>query len=725
MPKSGLYIQLFSLHGLIRGEDIELGRDADTGGQVKYVLEIAKHLGEQKGIRKIDLFTRRIIDKNVSSDYSQAVEKVSEKVSIIRIQCGGKRYVRKEMLWPHLDEYVDKVVTHIKKTQDMPDVIHSHYADAGYVGLHLSKFFNIPHIHTGHSLGKDKKQKLTSAGVKPEIISKRYHLDKRIDVEEEVYNQASAIITSTNQEIEKQYGLYSIRNESKFAVIPPGIDLDIFYPYYHEDKIEDEDDEERELRLQARSTVVEELKRFFMIPEKPTILSICRPDKRKNIPGLIEAFGENKELQAIANLAIFAGIRRDISHKEDNEREVLVEILMLMDKYDLYGKLAIPKKHDFTYEIPELYRVVAEGKGVFVNSALFEPFGLTLIEAASCGLPIVSTQFGGPQDIIKNCRNGVLVDVTKKGAIAKELRKILSHEDLWKKYSNNGIRLVREHYSWESHCKKYLSVVRKICKTKTDIKTTSKSQKLIGKRMAHLEKLVVLDIDDTLLGDPDALKKLSNLLRKHVKTVGFCVASGRTSESSLKVLREHKVPDPDIVISDVGSEIYYGSLLSRDQGWAAHISKNWDKEKIIELLKEFGFLKLQSKAAQKEYKISYFMDSKPHYLVAVNNHLNQYGCGYHLIYSHQKYLDILPYRASKGKALKYLANKWDIPLKNILTAGNSGNDASLLTCGAKALVVGNYNKELDYLRKSKKVYFSEECYGAGILDGIRHYKFLG
>jgi sucrose-phosphate synthase len=157
---------------------------------------------------------------------------------------------------------------------------------------------------------------------------------------------------------------------------------------------------------------MEKLLRFFINVDKPLILTLCRPAKRKNISGLITAYGEDKELQKKANLAIFAGIRENIQTMEDNEREVLTEILLLMDKYNLYGKMAIPKKHDSELEVPELYRIAAESGGVFVNAALTEPFGLTLIESAACGIPVVATDDGGPRDIIKNCQNGILVDVS-------------------------------------------------------------------------------------------------------------------------------------------------------------------------------------------------------------------------------------------------------------------------------------------------------------------------
>src|SRR5690554_4637006 len=129
--KRGLYIQLYSIHGLIRGNNLELGRDADTGGQTKYVLELANALSEDERVERVELVTRQIKDKKVSGDYSIPEEKINDKFSIIRIRCGGGKYIRKELLWNHLEEFVDKSVKYIKSKSRMPDIIHSHYADAG------------------------------------------------------------------------------------------------------------------------------------------------------------------------------------------------------------------------------------------------------------------------------------------------------------------------------------------------------------------------------------------------------------------------------------------------------------------------------------------------------------------------------------------------------------------------------------------------------------------
>ncbi|HKI48299.1 MAG TPA: glycosyltransferase, partial [Desulfobacteria bacterium] len=137
-----------------------MGRNADTGGQVKYVLELAEHLSQRSEVARVDLFTRQIRDKQFSEDYSQPVEPISEKARIVRIPCGGGRYIRKELLWPHLDEFIDKTLKFIKRENLDPYLIHGHYADAGYVAMHLASLYGVPFVFTGHSLGKVKREKL-------------------------------------------------------------------------------------------------------------------------------------------------------------------------------------------------------------------------------------------------------------------------------------------------------------------------------------------------------------------------------------------------------------------------------------------------------------------------------------------------------------------------------------------------------------------------------------
>jgi sucrose-phosphate synthase len=674
-------------------------------------------------VNKVDLFTRLIRDKTVSDDYSQPIEQVTPSFRIVRIQCGGRKYIRKELLWPHLDEFVDKTVKFIKREGAIPDIVHGHYADAGYVALQLSELFGIPLFFTAHSLGKTKYQKLIDDGMQEKDIIKKYKIDYRINIEERVLRHANRVITSTNQEIRQQYGMYKNRDYPKFCVIPPGVDLDKFYPFYH-DMLPETNTDETDLHAQA--SILQELNRFFKQPEKPLVLALCRPDKKKNIAGLIKAYGEDLELQAIANLAVFAGIRKDISDKEEDTRDVLTEMLLLMDKYDLYGNMAIPKKHDFEHEVPALYRIAAKTKGVFVNVALTEPFGLTLIEASACGLPIIATNDGGPKDIVKNLKNGILVDPSNSRKVASAIKKMIVDNSKWKQFSQKGTLNIQKHYTWPAHTGIYYKQLKHLTTQNNDSGfADDRPVSPIGKRLAKLRYFLITDVDNTLIGgDIDDINMLTQWLEDNHKDVGFAISTGRTIDSVKSELKKHNVPGPDIIITSVGTEIYYGKGHHYDQGWDTHISNKWNRDKIKNVLDSVDFLTYQESKTQRQFKISYYMEpgkdrlAQIHVLLAVNK------CSYNLIYSHDQFLDVLPHRASKGKALRYLSYKWEIPLDNILVCGDSGNDEEMLRGDPLGVIVGNYSSELEKLRGLKNMYFATREFAGGIVEGIEHYKFI-
>lgn len=722
-----MYIQLFSIHGLIRGQSPELGRDADTGGQVKYVLELAKTLAQRADVDKVDLFTRFIEDKTVSPDYSRQIEPLGDKVRIVRIRCGGRRYIRKELLWPHLEEFIDKTIKFIKKEQHIPDVFHGHYADAGYVAMELAAAFDRPFVFTGHSMGRNKREKLLGEGLSLERINRQYRMDSRINVEEDIIEKAGLIITSTQQEIDKQYGLYQNYALGRYTVIPPGIDIDTFYPYYN---YQLDAEHIPEIVKQASVALLKELHRFWSQPEKPFILVLCRPDQRKNIAGLIEAYGTNPELQAIANLAVFAGIRQNIAKMEENERDVLTEMLLQMDRFDLYGKLAIPKKHDFATEVPSLYRLCAESRGVFVNPALVEPFGLTLIEASACGVPIVATKEGGPVDIIKNCNNGILVDARQPEDIGEAIKSILIDEKKWDMFSNNGITGVRNHYSWPSHCHNFVKElhdvfpeVREVDKRHAGERDANKKPSF-GARLTGLNKILITDIDNTLIGEDDSLHKLLKLLERYKSTLAWGVATGRSLDLALEAMSEHRIPIPDILICSVGTEIYYGPDLRKDKGWQKHISHRWKPEQVKEVLADLDFLTFQEAEGQRSVKISYYMEENADHLAEVHRRLQDNRLRCQVIYSHGQFLDILPHRASKGKAINYIRYKYEFPSSKIMVAGDSGNDEDMLKGKNNALVVGNHSDELNGLKGKPRMFFSKHEYAAGIIDGLVHYNFF-
>jgi sucrose-phosphate synthase len=703
----GLYILVLSIHGLIRGDNLELGRDADTGGQIKYVIEFIKKLSQDPRVGQVDLLTRMIIDPKVDSIYSEKEERLNKNTSIIRIPCGPKRYLRKEVLWPYLDSFSDQAVQHIRNRGRIPDIIHGHYADAGYVGGQISRLLGVPFIFTGHSLGRVKKQRLFENGMKHSDIEKRYNITRRIEAEEFALDTAIRVIASTNQEINEQYQLYDHYDPKRMLVIAPGIDMEVFFP---------------PKRNTSRSSIIKEINRFLKNPRKPIIFAMSRADERKNIETLVRAYGENAYLRNNTNLLIVAGNRDDIQKMPAGARRVLSNILMLVDKYNMYGKCAYPKKH-LIEDVPEFYRIAAKTKGVFVNPALTEPFGLTLLEASASGLPIVATADGGPKDIIGSCQNGKLVDPLDYKKMGKLIENIIKDKKVWLNYSRNGIRNIRKFYSWHSHVKKYLATLKKETEKKYYkrnilIKTSS--------RLPMVDRLIISDIDNTLIGDAPGLRSLLRLLKKSHANVGFGIATGRRLESAIEILKKSKVQMPDIFITCVGSEINYGETLIEDRTWKHHLNYFWEPDKVREALSELDGLELQEQSEQRRYKISYNLKGKkPLTRRQIVRHLRNKRIRVKVIHSHQKYLDILPIRASKGLAVRYLAIKWGLPPERILVAGDSGNDEEMLSGDVLGVVVGNYSNELKKLRDKPRIYFADNSYANGIIEGIEHYQFLG
>ena len=722
---SQYYIQLFSPHGLIRYKNPEIGRDTDTGGQVKYVLELLEALSQHEQVRKVDLFTRRIQDRRVSPTYAEAIEVVNEKARVIRISCGGKTYRKKETLWNYLDEFIDNTIRFNKGQNDMPDLVHGHYADGNFIANKLSKYFKIPFFSTAHSLGRNKQRILLEQGLLAAKINEQFNIKSRIKVEEEAMAKADLIIASTQHEINLQYQSYDAFDKANFMVLPPGINQELFYPFYRQNMPSFEMSIEQE---QALYRVTTEIERFLFDPNKPLILSIGRPDKRKNFETIIEAYGSNKELQTMANLAIFAGVRKDISQMVEDEQEILTNLLLLMDKYDLYGKLAIPKKNDPKLDIPEIYRLAARKKGVFVNATPGENFGLTIVEAGACGLPVIASPSGGPKEILEKCENGLLIDVENIKEMAASIKKIIADATTWETYSTNGIKGVHEHFSWQAHAAKYLSTLEKIDQ-QSETDPSQKESINIGKKMTKANVFFISDLDGTLINDDEkeqqhGLNEFKDWVNSHRKDLIFGIATGRNQHLTKKALEDYDLPEPDILICSAGSELYYTKDFIPDSGWESHISYRWNREKLEAILKHNPKIRLQEEEAQWQFKLSYYVDPEFNeddlanlYQTLDNNRIKA-----NILLTDNNFLDLLPYRASKGNALKYLSFKWKVPMDQFLTAGNGGNDIDMLRGKPKGIVVSNYSPELERLKKSKDVYFAGTPLAEGVLEGINFHQ---
>ncbi|KAH9623832.1 hypothetical protein KSS87_004144 [Heliosperma pusillum] len=468
--------------------------------EVKYVVELARALGSMPGVYRVDLLTRQVSGPGVDWSYAQpcemltSVEESPEELGessgayIIRIPFGPKdKYVAKELLWPYIPEFVDGALGHIRQMSKVlgdligagrplwPTSIHGHYADAGDSAALLSGALNVPMVFTGHSLGRDKLEQLLKQGrLSRDEINTTYKIMRRIEAEELCLDASEIVITSTRQEIEEQWQLYDgfdlilerklrarmrrgVNCHGRFmprmARIPPGMEFHHIAP--HDADMDADLDGHKDDKANPDPFIWSEIMRFFSNRRKPMILALARPDPKKNLTTLVKAFGECRPLRELANLTLIMGNRDDIDEMSGTNASVLISILKLIDKYDLYGQVAYPKHHKQS-EVPEIYRLAAKTKGVFINPAFIEPFGLTLIEAAAYGLPIVATKNGGPVDIIGVLDNGLLIDPHDQQSIADALLKLVADKQLWAKCRQNGLKNIHL-FSWPEHCKAYLS----------------------------------------------------------------------------------------------------------------------------------------------------------------------------------------------------------------------------------------------------------------------------
>lgn len=698
-----LKVTLISLHGLIRAKDPELGCDADTGGQVKYALELARELASQPQVREVELLTRQIIDPKVSDDYARLEEWICKDAKIVRIPFGPKRYLKKESLWPYIEMFVDQTLVHFKRT-GVPNIIHGHYADAGLAGALLARLLHVPYIFTGHSLGRVKRQRLGIEKTSPHALERKYKFRTRIEAEETALETASMVVTSTNQEVERQYQLYDHYDPSRMEVIPPGVDLSLFSPCAADGR---------------PPPIAEELASFLRDPEKPMILAVARPDERKNIKKLVQVYGQSEALQEIANLVLVLGTRDDLRELPKSQRAVIQDVLYFVDRYDLYGQVAYPKSH-LPSDIPDLFRLASQLRGVFINPALTEPFGLTLLEAGATGVPIVATNDGGPRDIIANCRNGLLIDPLDDATIERALLRVLTEPESWEAWSRNGIEGTRKNYSWAQHAKRYLRDLSDILKHSPSPVSLNQP----ARRLPDFDRLIITDLDNTLTGDEESLEKFNHLLREH-DNIGFGVATGRRLDSAMELIEHLNLPRPDLIDTDAGTQIHYGEQLTPDRSWRKSIGYAWQPEDIRAILDPLPGLDRQTERHQSEFKISYVVDTREAITSGkIKKILREAGLRAKVVMSHGMYLDIIPVRGGSDMSIRHVLWKWGFAPEHVLVAGDSGNDVGMLLGRTLGVVVANHSPELNRLHKHPRVYFARAAHAAGILEGIEYYNFL-
>ncbi len=492
-------IVLVSPHGWF-GQEGVLGRP-DTGGQVVYILDQVKSLEKQlqedttlAGLDEVNVTPKvvilsRLIPNSDGTLCNQRLEKVygTENAWILRVPLREfnpkltQNWISRFELWPYLETFaIDAQKEILAELQGKPDLIIGNYSDGNLVAFLLARRMKVTQCNIAHAL---EKSKYLFSNLYWQDLEDKYHFSLQFTADLIAMNAANFIISSTYQEIigtpdsVGQYesyrcftmpDLYHVVSgielfSPKFNVVPPGVNETYYFPY---SRTEDRLQSDRERVEDMLFTLEDPTQVFGKLddPSKRPIFSVARLDRIKNLTGLAECFGRSKDLQEHCNLILIAGKLRVEESGDNEERDEIVKLYHIIDEYNLHGKIRWLGVRLTKTQSGEVYRVIADRQGIFVQPALFEAFGLTVLEAMISGLPTFATQFGGPLEIIQDKVNGFYINPTHLEETAERILDFITkceqNPNYWYEISTRGIDRVYSTYTWKIHTTRLLSLAR-------------------------------------------------------------------------------------------------------------------------------------------------------------------------------------------------------------------------------------------------------------------------
>ncbi len=400
-------IALVSTHGYV-APNPPLGA-ADTGGQVVYVLELAKKLALLG--YEVDIWTRRF-------EAQPELERVCDHVRIIRMPCGGNEFLPKEYLCDLLPEWNENALRFIERHGLAYTFINSHYWDAGLAAHHLSKVLEVPHIHTPHSLGLWKQRQMeTDFPASKAEFEKRYNFGRRIEEERKLYADCDMVIATTPPQLDLIVNDYEIPG-SRVRMVPPGYDDHRFFP----------------VGEGSRAAIRQRLGFQGKI-----ILALGRLARNKGYDLLIDGFMLVAAREPEARLHLAVG-GTDINAAEQKLLAELRERAAATGYGDRihFGSFVADE------DLADYYRAA----DLFVLCSRYEPFGMTAIEAMASGTPTVVTVHGGLYRALSFGRHALFADPFDREDLGITMAKVFRHARLRTRLSRMGAHKARSLFTW-------------------------------------------------------------------------------------------------------------------------------------------------------------------------------------------------------------------------------------------------------------------------------------
>jgi D-inositol-3-phosphate glycosyltransferase len=355
-----------------------------------YIRELARELGLRG--HRVDIFTRR---HGSGCDWEVQLH---ENVRLVHLEDGDKGKISKVALYPRLADFFREMEAFRSSEGLQYDLIHGNYWLSGRVGQWAKERWGIPHILVFHTLG----------AVKNAIVPGHEEPELRIATERYLAAHCDRILASSEREKEHLVQHCGVQADA-VGVVPCGVNLDRFRPVE---------------KKQAKD-------RLGLDPDESVVLYVGRFAALKGIDRLLEAAAHLRRGRKL-RLLIVGGDGEQTP--ESRRLKGLSRSLGIQDVVTFAGRVQ--------HEDMPLYYSTAE---VLAVPSHYESFGLVALESLACGTPVVTTQVGAMESIIRQGETGYVVPSASPSLLARAMEVVLSRSVA---LSAEKLRASVLHWSW-------------------------------------------------------------------------------------------------------------------------------------------------------------------------------------------------------------------------------------------------------------------------------------
>lgn len=238
-------------------------------------------------------------------------------------------------------------------------------------------------------------------------------------------------------------------------------------------------------------------------------------------------------------------------------------------------------------------------------------------------------------------------------------------------------------------------------------------------------RLFSTDLDGTLLGNAEATQrfKLAWQSLSSGARPFLVYNSGRLIADLCRFVDDGTLPAGDFWIGGVGTEVFDVAAGRPLTEFSTELARDWDLARVHAVVRTFFGVREQAPEFQSPFKSSWYLpNASAATLRELRRQLEEAGVAANVVYSSGRDLDILPRSATKGGALRWLCARLEVPLDQVVVAGDTGNDSSMFRLpGVRGIVVENALPELYEATVDLPMFCSRRILADGVLDGLCHH----